>query len=247
MKKFILTSVICVLTLMAKAQLGYNYAQYDLGVSGSVNNAFTDAGTVNNTAALHLHFTYNQTPYINYMVELQLGRLSGGDSVNTLSGRQFVNNYTALVFRAQLQAGEFYDYSGSKMANAFKNFYISTGVGTIYNHMAVINRESLYIPGFASPGLNDSQEIFIPAKIGYEFKVFNAFEEPSFKVDIGYQYNFVLGDELDGIVAGKHFDTFGQLVIGFKFAIGGVTSNSKKNKLLMTFRCKTCASGAIAV
>ncbi len=215
-------------TLLAKAQLGYNYSQYDFGVSGSVNNAYTDAQTVKNTGALHLHFTYNQTPYVNYMVELQLGRLAGGDSVNTVSGRQFANNYTALSFRVQLQAGQFYDYSTSPMANAFKNFYISSGVGTIYNHMAIIHRNSLYIPGYTSTGDDNSQEIFIPVKLGYEFKVFNAYDEPTFKIDLGYQFNYVLGDDLDGMKAGQYKDFFNQFIIGFKFAIGGSTSYSKK-------------------
>lgn len=216
------------LALFTKAQLGYNYAQYDFGVSGSSNTAYTDAETQKNTAALHLHFTYNQTPYVNYMVELQLGRLAGGDSIKTLSGRQFVNNYTALVFRGQLQAGELYDYSDSQIANAFKNFYISSGVGIIYNNMASINRNSLYIPDYTSTGLDKSSEIFIPAKFGYEFKIFNVYDEPTFKIDIGYQYNFVLGDQIDGMKTGQFRDTFSQFVVGVKFAIGGVTSYSKR-------------------
>jgi hypothetical protein len=228
LKKPILTILICVCTLLAKAQLGYNYAQYDFGLSGIYQKAYTDAATQKYTGGLGIHFTYNQTPYVNFMAEFQLGRISGGDSVTTLSGRQFRNNYKALTFRGQLQAGEFYDYSNSKLGNAFKNFYISSGIGLIYNHMDIINRNSLYIPDYTATGLDDSQEIFIPAKIGYEFKVFNVYNEPTFKVDIGYQHNFVLGDQLDGIKSGKYLDSFGQWVIGFKFAIGGVTSYRKE-------------------
>lgn len=216
------------LSLFAKAQLGFNYAQYEFGVSGSSNQAYTDAETIKSTGSLHLNFTYNQTPFVNFLFEFQLGHLAGGDSVNTLSSRQFANNYTALVFRTQLQAGELYDYSTSQMANAFKNLYVSTGVGTIYNHISVINRTSKYIPNFTATGLNNSQEIFIPLKIGYEFKIFNSYGEPSFKIDVGYQHNFTLGDELDGMKAGAHNDSFSQLVFGFKFALGGVTSYSKR-------------------
>ncbi len=228
MKKLTLTIAACIFALLAKAQLGFNYAQYDFGVGGTSNKAYTDAETMKNTAAVNFHFTYNQTPFVNYMIELQLGRLAGGDSLHTLSGRQFQNNYTSLTFRGQLQAGELYDYSTSQLANAFKNLYVSSGIGIIYNHMAVINRESLYIPDYVSTGMDDSQEIFIPAKIGYEFKIFNSFNEPTFKVDVGYQYNFVLGDQLDGIKAGRYRDAFGQFVIGFKFAVGGVTSYRKR-------------------
>jgi hypothetical protein len=42
-KKIILTISICLTAMLAKAQLGYNYAQYDLGVAGALNYAYTDA------------------------------------------------------------------------------------------------------------------------------------------------------------------------------------------------------------
>jgi hypothetical protein len=92
MKKLIFTLIICLGTLLAKAQLGYNYAQYDLGLGASLNYAYTDAETVKGTPAAQLHFTYNHTPFLNYIAEVQLGKLAGGDAVNTLSGREFKNN-----------------------------------------------------------------------------------------------------------------------------------------------------------
>jgi hypothetical protein len=156
-----------------------------------------------------------------------LGKLAGGDSLRTLSGRQFKNNYTAVSFRTQLQAGELIDYSNSAVFNAFKNVYVSAGIGVIYNNMDEINRTSLYIPDFTSPGRNNSSEVFIPMKIGYELKIFNSYDEPSVKVDLGYQYNYVLGDQLDGIKAGTRKDMYMQFVVGFKFAVGGFTSYRK--------------------
>ncbi|WP_462266314.1 hypothetical protein [Mucilaginibacter sp.] len=228
MKKALLTLIAGTFALLAHAQLGYNYAQYDFGISGFSNTAYTDAEIQKHTGALGLNFTYNQTPFINFVAEFQVGRLSGGDAINTLSGRQFQNNYTSLAFRGQLQAGEFYDYSNSMFGNAFKNLYVGSGVGLNANHMAYINRNSLYVPDFTSTGLNDSQEIYIPVRIGYELKVFNSYNEPTFKVDIGYQHNFILGDQLDGIKAGMYNDSFGQFFIGLKFSVGGVTSYRKQ-------------------
>jgi hypothetical protein len=228
MKKLLLTFSICFTVLLAKAQLGYNYAQYDLGVSAALNYAYTDAETIKGTKAVHLHFTYNQTPFLNHIAEVQIGRLAGGDSLLTLSGRQFKNGYTAVSFRTQIQAGEFLDYERNVVFNALKNVYASGGIGVIYNNISEINRQSLYIPDFYSSGRNNSTEFFVPLKFGYELKIFNSYDEPSVKVDLGYQYNLVLGDQIDGMNSGTRKDVYTQFVLGVKFAIGGFTSYRKQ-------------------
>jgi hypothetical protein len=227
-KLLLFTILICLLSLTSKAQLGYNYAQYDFGIAGSINTVYGDAETIKQTPALHLSFNYNQTAFINHIVELQIGKLAGGDSVNTLSGRQFNNHFTAVVFRSQLQAGEFIDYSQSALANAFKNLYISTGIGAIFNNLVDVNRYSIKVPGFYTPGVNQSTNLFLPLRIGYEFKVFNQYDEPTLKIDFAYQYNYVFGDDIDGYRVGSQGDKFLQWSLGFKFAIGGVTSNNKQ-------------------
>ncbi len=227
MKRYLFTLSICLISFLAKAQLGYNYAQYDLGVSGALNYAYTDAETIKGTPAVHLHFTYNHTPFLNYIAEVQLGKLAGGDSVNTLSGRQFKNNYSAVSFRVQLQAGELINYENSMFFNALKNIYVSSGIGVIYNNMDEIHRNSLYIPDYTSSGRNNSSEAFIPIKLGYEFKIFNSYDEPAVKLDLGYQHNLILGDQLDGIKAGTRNDMYKQFVVTLKFGIGGYTSYRK--------------------
>lgn len=227
-RKLLLTFGICLTVLFAKAQLGYNYAQYDLGVSAGLNYAYTDAETVKGTPAALLHFTYNQTPFLNHIAEVQIGRLAGGDSLLTLSGRQFKNSYTAVSFRTQIQAGEFLNYEKSVIFNALKNVYASGGIGVIYNNMTEISRQSLYIPDFYSSGRNNTTEFFVPLKVGYELKIFNSYDEPAVKVDFGYQYNLVLGDQIDGINSGTRRDVFTQFVLGIKFGIGGFTSYRKQ-------------------
>ena len=227
-RKLLLTFGICLTVLLAKAQLGYNYAQYDLGVSAALNYAYTDAETVKGTPAVHLHFTYNQTPFLNHIAEVQVGRLAGGNSLLTLSGRQFKNNYTAVSFRTQIQLGEFLNYERSVVFNALKNVYTSGGIGVIYNNMSEINRQSLYIPDYTSSGRDKSTEFFVPLKAGYEFKIFNSYDEPSVKIDLGYQYNLMLGDQLDGIKSGTRKDVYSQFVVGVKFAIGSFTSYRKQ-------------------
>jgi len=227
-KSSLLFLLVCCMAIRTKAQVGYDYAQYDIGFGIGMNTAYGDAETTTSTKSYHFNFTYNYSPFINYIIEAQFGQLKGGDSLTTYSGRQFNNNFSAVMFKVQVQAGEIMDYSQSNMSNFFKNVYISTGVGFVVNHITDISRYSTLIPGYYTPGLNNSNEILIPAKIGYEIKFFNRFEQPSIKLDLGYQYNFVLGDELDGFQVGTKRDAYSQIVVGLKFAIGGITSYRKQ-------------------
>src|ERR1700749_4092882 len=114
---------------LAKAQLGFDYAQYDFGLATGINTVYGDAETFTKTPSFHVNFTYNTTPFVNYVFEIQAGQLKGGDSLKTLSGRQFTNQFTAIMLRVQVQAGEIMDYSDSQFKNALKNFYVGTGLG----------------------------------------------------------------------------------------------------------------------
>jgi len=232
MKYFFKLSVLlligCFMTIGAKAQLGYNYSVYDVGFAAGMNQVYGDAETQKSTPSVHFNFNYNVTPFVNYVFELQMGQLKGGDSLATASGRQFANSFTSVMIRGQVQAGEILDYSQSQLNNALKNLYLSTGVGFVVNHITSINRYSILIPGYYTPGTNNSNEILIPARIGYEFKVYNAYGHPSFKIDLGYQYNFVMGDNLDGFEVGSKRDAYSQITIGFKFAIGSEITSYRK-------------------
>lgn len=212
--------LICLVFLgtTAKAQLGYEYSQYDVGISGSINSALVDIPNTGKNAMGHISFNYNVSPFINYVFEFQTGHLRGWDKTNQLA---FINNPTVVLLRGQVQAGEIIDYSQSRISNALKNVYLSAGVGYIVNNITEVFRGS-------NPGLNNSSHVMIPARIGYEFKVFNKYNQPSFKIDIGYQYNYVFGDNVDGIEAGANNDAYSQLNIGVKFAIGGINSYKKQ-------------------
>lgn len=231
--KFVFASILCMFiccgALVTKAQNGYDFSQLDLGVAGSANMVKGDVVTPATTKAVHLNFTYNPTsPFLNIVIEAQFGQLAGGDSVKDHLGRQFKSNFNAYSIRAQLQAGEFIDYSKSQVGNFFKNLYISAGVGLLADNITSINRYSLQVPGFYTGGLNTGSEWYIPLKVGYEFKLFDSYTRPSIMIDVGYQYNYMLSDNLDGFVAGKNNDVFTQIVVGIKFAIGPITSYTKQ-------------------
>lgn len=204
-----------------KAQNGYGFSHYEIGAATGFNQVYGDAQTKTTTNSVHLNVTYDPTPFVNFVFEVQMGKLAGGDSLKTTTGRQFENDFTGFIFRGQLQMGEIIDYSRSPLMNALKNFYISGGVGYIVNRISQINRYSIMRPGLYTPGVNRSNEPFIPFRVGYEFKVFNKYEQPAFKVDLGYGYNFVLSDNLDGFTSGSHYDAYTQFTVGVKFAFGG--------------------------
>jgi hypothetical protein len=227
LKTTIFTLLLSSFATISKAQLGYNYAQYDIGFGGIVNKVYGDAEYTTRTPSGYVNFTYNHTPFVNYVAEFQAGILKGGHP-ETASGRYFKNAYKSLVLRGQLQAGEFLNYSRSPIFNVLKNFYVSSGFGYVVNDITEVNRESLVVPDFYTGGEDKSSELYIPARLGYELKIFNRFNEPSVKIDLGVQYNYVFGDNLDGFKAGVSNDTFFQYSIGIKFALGGLTSAGKQ-------------------
>jgi len=224
----LLTLLTCLTSIISKAQIGYDYARYDVGFSLGFNQFYGDVVTAKSTKGVNFNFNYNQSPFINYIFEAQFGKLAGGDAINDPLGRQFAVDYQYYALRLQLQAGELIDYSGNELANALKNLYIGSGVGIIYSKISSINRYSVQFPGYYTPGLDKTSQIFVPVRIGYEFKIFNRYQRPDVKIDIGYQYNAVFGDELDGFRSGHLNDAYSQFVIGVKFSIGEVTSYRKQ-------------------
>jgi hypothetical protein len=223
-----LTAILCTSAFLAKAQLGYDYAQYDVGAGVGINYPIATDVTkaLKYTSSAQFNFTYNHGPFVNYVFEGQFGSLKAGDP-NQGYGRTFENHFWAFALRVQLQVGELIDYSKSPVANAFKGFYVSTGVGYLVNHVKKGGDNSL--PAGVQPaGDNNSQIPYIPVRIGYEIKLFNQYNDPGIKIDLGYQYNKVMDDNLDGYKAGRHNDAFTQFILGIKVGIGGITSYRKQ-------------------
>jgi hypothetical protein len=169
------------------------------------------------------------------VVEVQAGTLEGGNAeklyragtLKIISQRWFLGGSyrpanSSIIRRAVLM-------------NVLKNFYLSAGLGYILNNIkdANIHRESNAInpttgERYYTTGLNKSNELYLPARIGYEFKLFNQYDQPSFKIDLAAQYNMDFTDNMDGFNAGRSNDKMMQYSITFKFALGGVTSYRKQ-------------------
>lgn len=234
MKKLILLFAFTFSAIIVNAQVGYNYKEFSVGLDVSYERGYTNLTKQDYHVGESLNFIYNYSPYIPITAELQFGSLSGGGAYPTGDkyGRQYLNQFEAFVVHGDLGLGELIDYSQGDLMNILKNFYGGTGIGVVFNNNTVTRHPS-YDPSYTFPGSNSSINPIIPLRFGYEFKLYNDYEEPWMAVDIGYIHNLVFGEGLDGYddpsnkFKNNATNQYSQIVIGVKFSLGNVTSYSK--------------------
>ena len=245
-----------------KAQLGYNYAQYNFGVGLGYLKASTDVPLQSSYPAVNFNFGYNISPYFTLSADFQIGQLSGGyanyvsKSLATTTTadqgyavlsqlsynlygttydpyyRSYTNNFQALTLHLDLQAGEVLDLNPDKIVQrALRNIYVGVGIGLIYNKITNNNRispDSSYYYG----GEDQSQNLMIPLRVGYQFKLYNNYDEPFVFINVGYEYNYVLGYGLDGyadpLLVTKKTEKYSGFNIGIRYNFGSVTSYRKQ-------------------
>lgn len=237
MKRIYLFFAFIVTSLSVSAQIGYNYDQFSLGAGISSVKIHGDLNKAYKQAAYNFNINYHYTPFVTFSAEAQVGKLTSGnaDTTKVLYGEQSINKYSAVIFHADVQLGEFINYNDdfsaipilTKILNGAKNIYVGTGVGMIFNKMDYINRTDFNDPNITLGGLDKSNEVVIPVRIGYEYKIYNAYDEPKIRLDLGYQANFSTGDNMDGFKSGHYGDWYSQLTLGVKIGIGGITSYRK--------------------
>ena len=186
---------------------------------------------------------YNYNPYIPIGVEFQVGTLSGGGTDQKLdsAGRKYSNSYKALLIHADFMLGSAIDYQDNWLLQILKNFYLGTGVGLISNSNTVQRTNVIPSRGpltYVFPGSDNSINVMIPIRAGYEFKIFDAYNVPRAAIDVGYIHNFVFGEGLDGYddptakFKNNAIDQYRQIVVSVKFFFGRTVSY---NKLIRNF------------
>lgn len=243
MKKLILFFVFAFAAIIVKAQAGYNYKEFAIGLDVGYERGYTNINRQDNNLSQSINFIYNYSPYIPITAELQFGKLSGGGLTIDKDpyGRMYVNKYEAFTLHGDFQMGEVIDYSESDVLNVLKNFYFGSGVGIVFNNNTVQRTNVIAANGrldYVFPGDDHSINIIVPLRFGYEFKIYNDYEEPYMAIDIGYVHNLVFGEGLDGYddpsakFKNNATNQYRQFVIGVKFSFGNVTSF---NKLIRRF------------
>jgi len=250
LKKYILFFVALFAAITVKAQSGYNYYEFGIGADASYERGYTNITKQYNHIGFNGNLIYNYNPYLPIEAEVQVGQLSGGGLgpngavVPSLDpfGREYVNNYKAVLVHADLQLGATIDYTGSWILNIVKNFYAGTGFGLVFNNNKV-QRIPTYDPtynnGKGFPGQDVSTDFSIPLRFGYEFKIWDSYDQPSMAIDLGYVHNLVLGEGLDGYddpeskFKNNATNQYRQITIGFKYFFGTTVAY---NKLIREFR-----------
>lgn len=240
MKKILLFFIALAASIGAKAQ-GYNYSKYGLEFTASSVRPYADMKIANDTYAFGVTGYYNLTPYVPVGLELQMGKLAGGSTELDYYKRQYRNNYMALMLHGDLQLGEIIDYSRSRFVAFFKDFYIGSGVGFMFNNMAFIQRTNLVpdsqypVGTYRFPGDDKSVNLMVPIRIGYEVKIFNDYDEPYMAVTLGYNHSFTWGEGMDGYTdppsgfKNNALDQYRQIVIGLKLNFGGTRPSYTKS------------------
>ncbi len=238
MKKYIIFFVLAFFSLTVKAQNDYNYQEFAVGVDVSYARGYTNITRQDNNPAYAFNFIYNYNPYLPVGIEFQTGKLSGGGLTVAKDkfGRQYTNNYKAVLLHADFQLGSAIDYEGSTFLGIVKNFYVGTGYGILLNNNTVQRTNVIAANGplnYVFPGKDKSTNSIIPLRIGYEFKIFDSYDEPGLAIDIGYIHNLVLGEGLDGYddpsakFKNNATNQYRQIVIGIKYNFGTVVSYNK--------------------
>jgi hypothetical protein len=238
LKKYILFFAVIVSAAAVKAQAGYNY--YELGVGGGISymRGYTNIPRQNNDIGFNANLIYNYNPYLPIELEIQKGQLSGGGITvdKDKYGRQYTNNFIALYLHVDVQLGSFIDYGNSGFSNFVKNFYAGTGVGILRNNNTVQRTNTIPELGplyFVHAGKDKSTNISVPLRVGYEFKIFDSYNEPGWAIDIGYVHYFVFGEGLDGYddptskYKNNAVNQYRQITLGFKYYFGTTVAYNK--------------------
>jgi hypothetical protein len=227
-KKYILFLIVVFAAGTVKAQSGYTFQNFGVGVDASYIKGYTNVQAQYSHPAFDLNFIYQATPYLPIAVEFQTGQLSGGSNTDPSIDkylRQYTNNYKAFLIRADYQLGNDLDYTYDGFLQIIKNAFIGTGLGFIMNSNTV-QRTDVHNPSYVFPGTDNAISPVIPIRVGYEFKIYNYYNVPNMAIDIGYIHSFAFGEGLDGYndpsnkFKNNAPDEYRQFFIGFKFYFG---------------------------
>jgi len=219
-----------IINAVARAQNGFDYHQFSLGTGVGATLAYGNTDTKVTKSAYNFNINYNATPFLTYTLETQFGQLAGGSPYDYYQ-RQFTNTYFAIMAHADLQLGELIDYEHNEAANTLKNIYVGTGIGVMTNAITYIQLS--IPPGLSSNGSNiypflpASVNVVVPLRAGYEFKLFNYYDMPRYRIDFGYSFNTALGKGLDGYTSLSAIKFYSYFSLTFKIGLGNTTNYRK--------------------
>jgi len=225
-KRFTLLVLFIVANATARAQNGFDYHQFSIGTGFGATVAYGNTDTKVIKSAMNFNINYNATPFLTYTLETQIGQLAGGSPYDYYQ-RQFTNTYFAMTAHADLQLGEVIDYEHDEISNGLKNIYVGTGIGFMANAITYIQTTiPLGLAGNGSsiyPFLPASVNVIVPLRTGYEFKLFNGYDQPRYRLDLGYSFNTAFGRGLDGYTTLSVIKFYSYFSATIKIGLGSTT------------------------
>ncbi|WP_207532584.1 hypothetical protein [Desertivirga arenae] len=194
-----------------------DYRKISIGAGAGITQMRGDLQSSQAKRTYLANAEYYFSPYLAGVLEGQAGTMSGQDIGNK---RQFSNSYRTGSLSVKLYMGEFTDnysshHSGqSSFSKAIAGLFASAGLGIIRNNQTQIYRQANN-PVFG--GSNTNKDVFVPLSTGIDNSGFGQRVIAS----IRYQYNFVLGDQVDGYsTPGSRNDMYNTLTISLKYKFG---------------------------
>lgn len=223
-KKLFLGIVFCLFSCGLQAQ--YNFYNVAIGASAGLTRPYADLTQYQYKQAYSVIASYFYTPFVEFNAEAQFGQVAGGSNTANRHLRQYANSFKTFILSGNVQLGEIVDYEDSRFLYRIKGLYGGAGLGVILNKMTFVQRVKPDGTDYVFPGKDSGMNFSMPFRIGYQFKIFDSYQEPRYLIDVGYTMHVTFGEGLDGyndspsIFENFSPDMYSQTYISFKYAFG---------------------------
>lgn len=229
MKKHLFTiSLISIFaSLSAQAQ-----QQYSAQVYGGINNYYGDIDKKSVNASFGVNAGYYIKPWLSANLDVQFGKLSGGDRMNpNLIHMEFENNYAAISIMPRLYFMNISPIFQNPQSQLYiSGLYVSSGVGIFMSNPKAHNP---HLPEVGYIHDAKSTDLIIPIEIGYQLPLYTfkakTDADPTGKpanartisLTAAYRYNLGFSDGWDGytptVNANQNNDGMDVLHLGLQF------------------------------
>jgi hypothetical protein len=226
-----------------KAYPQANFSRIGIGVGGGLTTAYTGLSyglspiipgfnpvkglSTNKSRYFGGFLDYYFTPFITAGLEYNNLELKDGTDKHN---RAFVSKLSAIEIKGTVALGQFVDFAYSPFLYNIRNINASLGLGFISGTNNVADFGSGLFP--SRQHANDfgkskySGVISIPASIGYNLNIYDAYQEVKFVVGVNYKMSFTLSDDIDGynddpaIFENNSKDAYTTLGVSVKYLFG---------------------------
>ena len=226
-----------------KAYPQANFSRIGIGVSGGLTTAYTDLSfglspiipgfnpvrgfSTNKSKYFGGSVDYYFTPFITAGLEYNNLEIKDGTDKHN---RAFISKFSAIEVKGTVAVGQFVDFAYSPFLYNIRNINASLGLGFISGTNNVADFGSGLFP--SRQHANDfgkskySGVLSIPASIGYNFNIYDAYQEVKFVVGVNYKMSFTLSDDIDGynddpaVFENNSKDAYTTLGISVKYLFG---------------------------